>query len=435
MFIPHEGPGNWQSFLKRKDNVGLTIMEARQKYLKEQLLFESYFQTLNTTSTVSTAAAGAAGGRAPSTGGGGGGGGGAADPLGVNPASLSYSTIELSSISGDLSSTSRTYDSANDGSGNIIVSGNGFVLISSDYGDTWTKVGIEASTQFYKVATDGNGTWVVGGFKSSGTIERAYYSTDNGATWTGIGRTDAFIYFDILWDDASGKFILGGYLAGPPFDPNGGAVYYVDPSDMTTFVQAGNYNTENASFRAYNYCLDIVNLGTKYIFGSWNNGAAPSEFNIWESTVSNITSHTSWDPVGNLPADFTSEINYSNFFDFYRRIDYNSTSNVLIAIVGDGSTLAVKSTDKGENWTTFNLAVPHAKDILYANGYWIAPTQGDTAPDSTSPRYPSTTYNLSSDNGETWTSETIPSAIYNGVEYIGNDRYLFTADGALVLGS
>jgi len=71
MFIPHEGPGTWQSFLKRKDNVGLTIMEMRQKYLKEQLLFESYFQTLNTTSTVSTAAAGAAGGPAPSTGGGG----------------------------------------------------------------------------------------------------------------------------------------------------------------------------------------------------------------------------------------------------------------------------------------------------------------------------------------------------------------------------
>jgi len=74
MFIPHEGPGTWQSFLKRKDNVGLTIMEARQKYLKEQLLFESYINTLNTVSTVSTAAAGAAGGPAPSTGGGGGGG-------------------------------------------------------------------------------------------------------------------------------------------------------------------------------------------------------------------------------------------------------------------------------------------------------------------------------------------------------------------------
>jgi len=73
MIVPHEGPGTWQSFLRRKDNVGLTIMEAKQKYLKEQLLFESYINTLNTLSTVSTAAAGAAGGPAPSTGGGGGG--------------------------------------------------------------------------------------------------------------------------------------------------------------------------------------------------------------------------------------------------------------------------------------------------------------------------------------------------------------------------
>ena len=71
MIVPHEGPGTWQSFLKRKDNIGLSIMEAKQKYLKEQMVFESYFQNL---STVSTAAAGAAGGPLPSKGGGGGGG-------------------------------------------------------------------------------------------------------------------------------------------------------------------------------------------------------------------------------------------------------------------------------------------------------------------------------------------------------------------------
>lgn len=70
MIVPHEGPGTWQSFLKRKDNIGLSIMEAKQKYLKEQMVFESYFQNL---STVSTAAAGSAGGPLPSKGGGGGG--------------------------------------------------------------------------------------------------------------------------------------------------------------------------------------------------------------------------------------------------------------------------------------------------------------------------------------------------------------------------
>ena len=71
MIISHEPPGPWQSFTKRKDNIGLPIMEVKQKYMKEQLLFESYLQQL---STVSTAAAGAAGGPAPGGGGGGGGG-------------------------------------------------------------------------------------------------------------------------------------------------------------------------------------------------------------------------------------------------------------------------------------------------------------------------------------------------------------------------
>jgi len=69
-----EGPGPWQAFLKRPDNVGLSIMEARQKYLNEQLIFEeqiSYLQLWNTQNTMSPTAPGAsaAGGPPPSGGG------------------------------------------------------------------------------------------------------------------------------------------------------------------------------------------------------------------------------------------------------------------------------------------------------------------------------------------------------------------------------
>jgi hypothetical protein len=42
MIIPHSHPGDWQQFLKRKDNVGLSINEAKQKYLTEQLQFENF---------------------------------------------------------------------------------------------------------------------------------------------------------------------------------------------------------------------------------------------------------------------------------------------------------------------------------------------------------------------------------------------------------
>lgn len=42
MFFTVNNPGPWQSFVKRSDNVGLPLMAARDKYLREQLLFENY---------------------------------------------------------------------------------------------------------------------------------------------------------------------------------------------------------------------------------------------------------------------------------------------------------------------------------------------------------------------------------------------------------
>jgi len=37
-------PGPWQYYVNRPDNVGLSIMEIKDKYMREQLLFE---QNLN----------------------------------------------------------------------------------------------------------------------------------------------------------------------------------------------------------------------------------------------------------------------------------------------------------------------------------------------------------------------------------------------------
>ena len=58
MIIPYESPLDWNSFLKRKDNIDLPIMEAKQKYLKEQLLYEGYMQQLQTFNTLDEGAGG-----------------------------------------------------------------------------------------------------------------------------------------------------------------------------------------------------------------------------------------------------------------------------------------------------------------------------------------------------------------------------------------
>ena len=39
MFISND-PGPWQYYVNRQDNVGLPIMEVKDKYMREQLLFE-----------------------------------------------------------------------------------------------------------------------------------------------------------------------------------------------------------------------------------------------------------------------------------------------------------------------------------------------------------------------------------------------------------
>ena len=68
MWHPIYSPGTWQEFQNRKDIKSLPIMEARKKYMQEQLIFENYLSHLNTLNTVSTAVAGVgvAGGPPPS---------------------------------------------------------------------------------------------------------------------------------------------------------------------------------------------------------------------------------------------------------------------------------------------------------------------------------------------------------------------------------
>ncbi len=72
MWKPIYQPEPWPQFVKRKDIIGLPLMEQRKKFMEEQILFENYLSSINTVNTVSTAAAGAVGGPAPGGGGGGG---------------------------------------------------------------------------------------------------------------------------------------------------------------------------------------------------------------------------------------------------------------------------------------------------------------------------------------------------------------------------
>ena len=54
MWKPIETPGEWLIFLQREDIKSLPIMEARKKYMQEQLLFEAYENNLSTVNTINS---------------------------------------------------------------------------------------------------------------------------------------------------------------------------------------------------------------------------------------------------------------------------------------------------------------------------------------------------------------------------------------------
>ena len=59
MWKPIYQPEPWPQYLKRRDNVGVPLMEVRKKYMEEELLFENYvsqLQTLNTMDTLNSLA-------------------------------------------------------------------------------------------------------------------------------------------------------------------------------------------------------------------------------------------------------------------------------------------------------------------------------------------------------------------------------------------
>ena len=61
MWKPIYQPEPWSQYLKKKEYIGVPLMEVRKKYMEEQLLFEnyiSYLQPLNTLSPISTPSSG-----------------------------------------------------------------------------------------------------------------------------------------------------------------------------------------------------------------------------------------------------------------------------------------------------------------------------------------------------------------------------------------
>ena len=121
MFLVNH-PGSWQVYLNRPDNKGLPLMEVKNKYMQEQLLYENYISfQMQQQLMMSNASAG--GGPSP-------------EPTPPSPSSgdltlafSSFSTIDLFLPDG--------VDSLNDWNTQLVATGNPYTSISVD-AETYT---------------------------------------------------------------------------------------------------------------------------------------------------------------------------------------------------------------------------------------------------------------------------------------------------------
>jgi hypothetical protein len=54
MWKPIYDPGPWPQYIKKRENIGVPLMEVRKKYMEEQLLFENYMSHLQQLDTLHT---------------------------------------------------------------------------------------------------------------------------------------------------------------------------------------------------------------------------------------------------------------------------------------------------------------------------------------------------------------------------------------------
>ena len=222
MVTPSNHPGHWQHFILRNDNRGLTTEQMRQKYLKEQLLFENYISFVQQQQLLMSNAA-SGGGPLPS-------------PT-PSPSSgdltlvfSSFNTIDLFLPDG--------VDSLNDWNTQLVATGN-----------PYTSISVDAET--YTIYLSGGSNIVLKDNAFNGNLENPY----------GFG-------YDLLQIQDAGTITeVGNY-----------AFYYCQ--NLTTVELLGattisDYVFANCTKLQYTYLPNVTSVGIQGFIYAFNTATSP----------------------------------------------------------------------------------------------------------------------------------------------------------------
>ena len=220
MFLTNH-PGLWQAYLNRSDNKGLPLMEVKNKYMQEQLLYENYMSfQMQQQLMMSNASAG--GGPLPSS---------TPPPSGdLTLVFSSFNTIDLFLPDG--------VDSLNDWNTQLVATGN-----------PYTSISVDAET--YTIYLSGGSNIVLKDNAFNGILENPY----------GFG-------YDLLQIQDAGTITeVGDY-----------SFYYCQNLTLVELLGAtvvGDYAFANCTKLQYTYLPNVTSVGIQGFIYAFNTATSP----------------------------------------------------------------------------------------------------------------------------------------------------------------
>jgi len=280
---------------------------------------------------------------------------------------------------------------------------------SDTYGDTWTKITIPGSNDFYSGAIDSSitGQYVIVGTHAwstatnnlinSGNDDKFYVSNDYGGTWNSFFLGQTGIGIGSLALSAVSMSATGQYMAAMPYTQAGLYAYSLN--------NGGTFSSKSGAF----YEMNFIRAGSHMSMSYDGSYCYAGKIGIDRLNISTGTRDTVHPGTNNKSCCSLSCSKKSMLMAFFITDSANTADN-KVYVCTDGLTPVTK--------TIFSVTSNSKRVYIDYNEYiYVAINAGQCY--------------VSTDTGTSWIALTFGATISNSINYIYvTPKYIFTGEGA-----
>jgi len=325
----------------------------------------------------------------------------------------------------------------------------GRIIYSNNGGVTWALgTGYVNTASYSSVAYSPNNKLFVVVATSASIPQNFIYTSPDGITWTTSTITTAYQFESICWASYPiNKFVIVCSTSSGSqrvLYSSDGFTWTFSTSSPTIPLNTWKYVTYN---NYLNTLIAVSSDGTNRVMTStdantWTsinvgttNNFLGIAFNESKTLLISSNANFSNNIVSSTNLTTYAQITNSGLTDsYYNGVDYNSSSNKLIACASLGTTRVIQSTNEGLRWTTNSLSSSYQwLQVIYAGNKWVAVNS------ATSIQNEHIAY--SSNDGVSWSFATLPanndwSCVaysptlnrYVSLSFTGTTRVMYSSD-------